>query len=98
MERVGERKRVEVTVHGRVQGVGFRYFVLREAEALGLSGWVRNLRAGGVQIVAEGPEEHLKALLAAVRKGPPMAWVERVDAIWREPRGEPGGFTVQHSV
>ena len=93
-----ERARVEATVHGRVQGVGFRYFVLREAQKLGLSGWVRNLRSGSVEVAAEGPKRDLGALLKALRAGPPMSWVERVDADWREARGERGGFEVTYTV
>jgi len=94
----GAARRFEATVHGRVQGVGFRYFVQRRAEALGLSGSVRNLRSGAVQLMAEGPEDDLKELLAAVRRGPPMAWVERVDVSWRDTRGEAGGFVIAYTI
>ncbi|MGC9319963.1 MAG: acylphosphatase [Armatimonadota bacterium] len=93
----GER-RLEATIHGRVQGVGFRYFVRQRATSLGLSGWVRNLRGGAVELVAEGPEEDIKKLLEAVREGPPMAWVERVDVAWKEPRGASVGFDVKHTI
>ncbi len=93
-----EYARLEATVHGRVQGVGFRYFVLHRARELGLSGWVRNLRSGAVQLLAEGPRRDLQALLKAVRTGPPMAWVERVDADWHAPRGERGGFEVTYTL
>lgn len=81
-------------MHGRVQGVGFRYFVQREAQKLGLSGWVRNLRSGQVEVAAEGSREDLQSLLEALRKGPPMAWVERVDADWKDAKGERGSFEV----
>ncbi len=93
-----ERARLEATVHGRVQGVGFRYFVLRRAQELGLSGWVRNLRSGSVEVAAEGPRRDLEALLKALRSGPPMSWVERVDVGWREARGERGSFEVTYTV
>ena len=88
------RRRLEATVHGRVQGVGFRYFTRSEAQKLGLSGWVRNLRSGEVEIAAEGSREDLQALLDSVREGPPMAWVERVDEEWKEAKGESGSFEV----
>jgi acylphosphatase len=88
------KRRLEAKVHGRVQGVGFRYFVQREAQKLGLSGWVRNLRSGQVEVAAEGSEDDLKSLLDVLRKGPPMAWVERVDAEWKQPKGEIGFFEV----
>jgi len=85
-------------VHGRVQGVGFRYFVQREAQRLSLSGRVRNLRSGEVQVVAEGSDEDLQTLLQILRKGPPMAWVERVDYDWKEPKGDSGPFNVTFTV
>lgn len=90
----GDVRRLEATVHGRVQGVGFRYHTKKEAQKLGLSGWVRNLRSGEVELVAEGDRDDLQQLLKAVRKGPPMAWVEQVDVDWNEPKGENGPFEV----
>lgn len=56
-------------VKGRVQGVGFRWFVHREAAEIGLRGWVRNTDAGDVEIVASGSEDQLAELQQAVRKG-----------------------------
>jgi acylphosphatase len=67
-------------VHGRVQGVGFRWFVGRKAEALRLRGFVRNLRDGSVEVVAAGPEPALHELAQALARGPATARVERVDA------------------
>ena len=78
------RERLDASVRGRVQGVGFRVFVLREAEYLGLDGWVANERDGGVRVVAEGPPADLAALEARLAEGPPAAIVERVIA-HREP-------------
>lgn len=66
-------------VHGRVQGVGFRWFVWREAERLTLRGVVRNLRDGSVEVIAAGSEEGLEALERALAQGPAMAEVERVE-------------------
>lgn len=65
-------------VKGRVQGVGFRWFVHREAATLGLYGWVRNTESGHVEVVASGEEAELKNLYAALRKG---SRGSRVDAI-----------------
>jgi acylphosphatase len=93
-----DRRRLEATIHGRVQGVGFRYFVQREAQKLRLTGWVRNLRSGAVEVAAEGSVERLEDLLAALRKGPPLAWVERVNADWKKPRGESGSFDVRFTA
>lgn len=98
MAAKGGVRRLEATVHGYVQGVGFRYFVQRRAEALGLRGFVRNLRGGAVEVVAEGPEAELRRLLREVQEGPPHAHVLRVDERWREARGEPPGFRIEYTV
>jgi acylphosphatase len=65
-------------VIGRVQGVGFRWFVREQARALQLAGWVRNLPSGSVELYAEGPVTALDKLETALRAGPPGARVERV--------------------
>jgi acylphosphatase len=80
-------ERLHAVVHGRVQGVGFRYFVQRRASALGLSGWVRNNDDGTVEAVAEGPRERLEKLRSALEQGPRMADVDRVDARWMAATG-----------
>jgi acylphosphatase len=77
-------------VTGRVQGVGYRYFVLREAERLGLAGFARNLPDGRVEVVAEGSEEILDQLEARLRSGPSFASVAGVDRAPVPARGEPG--------
>jgi acylphosphatase len=65
-------------VKGRVQGVGFRWFVHREAAAIGLHGWVRNTESGQVEVVASGDADQLRQLEAALRKG---SRGSRVDAV-----------------
>ena len=74
---------LEAIVRGRVQGVGFRYFVHREAMALGLTGWVANEQDGSVKCVAVGDRAVLDAFLERLRAGPPAAIVDRVDVAWR---------------
>ena len=69
-------------VRGRVQGVGFRWFVRRHGERLGLVGVARNLADGRVEVLASGPEEALSALEALLRDGPSAA---RVEQVLREP-------------
>ncbi len=65
-------------VRGRVQGVGFRWFVSCEARRLGLQGWVRNLRDGGVELLAWGAQEQVAELIHRVGLGPPHARVDEV--------------------
>jgi acylphosphatase len=78
-------KRLHAIVRGRVQMVGFRYFVLEEARALGLSGWVRNGDDGAtVEVVAEGSQEQVQLLEEALRAGPRGSRVEAVDATWSD--------------
>ena len=91
----GGRARLEASVRGRVQGVGFRYFVLREAAALDLAGFVANESDGGVRVVAEGPRGDLDALIERLEDGPPAAIVERVIVRWEPARGLGTGFRVE---
>lgn len=65
-------------VRGRVQGVGFRWFVEREAHMLGIAGWVRNNHDGSVEVLAQGTREQLAGLHSRLREGPRAA---RVDAV-----------------
>ena len=74
-------------IHGDVQGVGFRYFVMRTARQLGLHGWVRNRADGSVEMVAEGPRADLEKLMQAARQGPRSAEVTDVDAEWSAASG-----------
>lgn len=74
--------RLDATVRGRVQGVGFRYHVLRRAMDLGLTGWVANESDGSVHCLAEGPRHDLEALLAILETGPVGAHVQRVITAW----------------
>ena len=77
-------------VTGRVQGVGFRYFVGREAEALGLEGWVRNLPDGGVEVVASGDDVAVATLEGRLWAGPPHARVTTVTAAATDPPAAAG--------
>ena len=77
-------------VRGRVQGVGYRYFFLRQAEALGLSGFARNLPDGVVEVVAEGAEHTLAELEELLKEGPAFASVSHVERHEVAPRGGQG--------
>jgi acylphosphatase len=65
-------------IRGRVQGVGFRWFVMREAERLKLGGYVQNLPDGSVEVVSRGPEMALEVLEAHLKRGPSHARVDDV--------------------
>lgn len=86
--------RVHIWVAGRVQGVCFRYYTRIEASQLGLSGWVRNLSDGRVEVLAEGEDDLLRALVAFCRQGPSMAHVSDIDYEFEEYRGKFSGFSI----
>lgn len=89
---------VRAVVRGRVQGIGFREYVLNRAGFLGLSGYVRNLADGrSVEVVAEGARPDLEQLLDYLREGPRMSRVDAVDAEWREATGAYDGFGVGYA-
>jgi acylphosphatase len=72
-------KAKRLLIRGLVQGVGFRFFTERSARHLGLSGYVRNLPDGRVEVVAAGPEDDLEAFIAQVRQGPVAGRVDDVE-------------------
>lgn len=89
----GERLTARIT--GRVQGVGFRWWVRRQAEARGLTGWVMNAAdERSVELVAEGPREAIDELERLIREGPSGAVVEAVDASRAAASGEYEGFGI----
>ena len=78
-----EASRMHAVITGRVQGVGFRYFVLRNAKQLGLVGWVRNRADGAVETVAEGDKQALERFINKLKTGPSLAWVQHVSTQWQ---------------
>ena len=93
---MGEKVRLKAIVHGRVQGVNFRYYTIQQARRLGVTGYVRNLWDGTVEVVAEGVRQNVTRLLNWLHKGPRMAFVEKVDAQWLPHSGEFRGFEVRY--
>jgi acylphosphatase len=91
----GAIARLNAVVRGRVQGVGYRWFVVDQAKALGLSGRVGNLRDGTVEVDAEGPRADLEAFLDRLREGPFGADVSDVEVAWWEPSGAWTGFEIR---
>ena len=88
--------RVEIIVRGLVQGVGFRYFVLRNAQQLGLTGYVKNLFTGEVLTVAEGPAYKLEELIELLKVGPVHADVRDLKVERGKATGEFTGFEVRY--
>ncbi len=93
-----ENVRLHATVEGRVQGVGFRMFVLDNATSLDLTGWVRNRWDGNVEVCAEGDRESLDRLLGVLRRGPRAGFVSNVKLDWQPATGEYKRFEVHRTV
>jgi acylphosphatase len=92
-EKAIEAKRFIVT--GRVQGVGFRWFVEREAHILGIAGWVRNNANGTVEILAQGTRDQLSGLHARLREGPRAARVDDVEESEAKPSANFTSFRIE---
>ena len=88
--------RLQATVHGRVQGVSFRFYTRRRAADLRLTGYVRNAWDGTVEVVAEGSRAGLQEFLAFLQVGPPAAVVTQVDARWVAPTNTFDRFEVRY--
>jgi acylphosphatase len=88
-------KRLHAMVEGRVQGVGFRNFVELQALSLDLTGWVRNLYSGEVEVIAEGPESALEFFLRDLESGPSHAHVQKVNAEWSKSQEEFSSFDIR---
>ncbi|HUI72704.1 MAG TPA: acylphosphatase [Spirochaetia bacterium] len=94
MAAPGDQRALRAVVHGRVQGVGFRWSTVREARSLGLSGIVSNRPDGTVEVTAEGDSARLARLVSWLEKGPPGARVSSVDVEWLPWSGVYNGFGV----
>ena len=88
--------RLRAVVHGEVQGVNFRTTTQREAAALNLTGWVRNVWDGTVETVAEGSSSALLKFEAYLHRGPSAAYVESVDVTYGEATGEFRAFNIRY--
>jgi len=96
--QLDEQTRVHAIVHGRVQGVSFRFFTQRTAEELRLTGWVRNRRDGTVEAVAEGPLAQIGRFVSFLHRGSPSAQVAHVDVRYSQPTGEFSGFFIRYDL
>jgi acylphosphatase len=88
--------RLQAIVHGRVQGVNFRYYTRLQAQELGVTGYVRNKWDRTVEVVAEGERGAVEKLLEFIKVGPRGALVRRVDSQWQDPTGQFGYFEVRY--
>lgn len=89
------KQELHVYVNGWVQGVGYRYFVVNNALALGLRGYVRNLSDGSVEVLAQGNRSNLERLLALIQRGPAAAEVNEIDTHWGQPTEHFSSFHVR---
>lgn len=89
-------KRICIVVSGRVQGVFFRHYTNKRAAKLGLTGFVRNLSDGNVEVIAEGDESKLKELVKFCRKGPKSSYVEGIKIEYGKPNGEFNTFSIRY--
>jgi acylphosphatase len=88
-------KAVRAVVRGRVQGVGFRFATVEEARRRGVTGWVRNLPAGRVEVLAQGPESAVESLVTWLAEGPRLALVVGVELASAEPDADLVSFQVR---
>lgn len=93
---VEEKARLNLKIHGRVQGVFFRAETARQAGSLGLVGWVRNAPDGTVEVVAEGEKEALDKLREWCQKGPSFSQVEKVEVEWKPYQSEFTSFEIRY--
>ena len=93
---MSETSSVKVLVFGLVQGVFFRVFTRRQAEALGLTGYVRNLSGGAVEAVAEGDKAKLDRFISHLKTGPPDSKVECLEITWKEYSCRFNNFTIRY--
>jgi acylphosphatase len=85
---------VNIKITGKVQGVGFRYFVLRQAQELGITGWVSNKPNGDVEALAQGEKADLEQFVAKVKEGPSFSRVEDVSLNWLNKAEQYFGFEI----
>jgi acylphosphatase len=91
-----EFARAHVIINGRVQGVFFRMETLKEAEKLGISGWVKNKQDGNVEAVFEGKKTLIDSMIEWCRKGPPASRVDNININWEPYTGEFKEFKIRH--
>jgi len=90
------RKRITISVFGRVQGVFYRSKAAREAKQLNLTGWVKNESDGSVKILAEGEEDNLEKLVEWAKQGPALARIDKIEVKWDKAQEEFKDFETKY--
>ncbi len=90
--------RAHIFIRGRVQGVFFRDHTRKWALSLGLTGWVRNLADGRVEVMVEGDQKAIEGLITRLGEGPPLSHVEDVDVDWEDYKGEFDDFNITWAI
>lgn len=93
---MNNKKRVQLLISGRVQGVGFRMSTRIKAKKLGITGWVKNLENGKVKAVAEGEKQKLEEFIKWARKGPFTAKVKDLEVNFKEHKGDFNKFSIEY--
>jgi acylphosphatase len=93
-----EKARAHILVSGKVQGVFFRENTRKQAEKLGVSGWVKNLQDGRVEAVFEGNKDNVEKLVKWAKKGPIWANVKDLDVDWENYKGEFNTFEIRYDI
>jgi acylphosphatase len=92
---MSQTQQARFVISGRVQGVWYRASTQERAVALGLSGWVRNMPDGRVEVLAQGPADRIQALIDWCFQGPPLARVDNIEADWTDPTETLGRFSIR---
>ncbi len=87
-------KKVKIIVKGFVQGVGFRYFIYRNAQALNLSGYAKNLINGNVEVLLEGDDNNVDEMISILKQGPSRSIVNSIELDYSDFKGEYIGFSI----
>ncbi|MAH22027.1 MAG: acylphosphatase [Thaumarchaeota archaeon] len=86
--------RIHVVVSGEVQGIGYRAFIKRRAQSIGVIGWIRNLENGSVEAVFQGESDIIEEVIAICNRGPVFARVKNVQVFKEEPRDDLSNFSI----
>ena len=97
-DAASNQAQLHAVISGHVQGVGFRSFVLEQAQRLGLTGWVRNLNTGQVEVLAEGSRADLEVFLRYLGRGPSSAYVKDIRVDWQPATSEFFNFRVSRDI